>query len=290
MKAQNYKYQSIELEKHFGLETYETDYRGLDPQLRRFNQIDPLAELFPYQSVYAAMDNNPVSNTDPDGSYSRFGAWWRNIAWDGAGISKDTKTGEWGVSYGQTDGVGKYAGQFYNRFQTSGVRIESLEEVRARASEGMKDHDWQQAHGAFYTDEQGEERRTIDDQSSDAAMSGMTRAKGLLNLIEPAVMSASPIEIYSMTKVASLKSNEIGKIIGWGEGQGAEAVEQTINVAKNLTKSQVKGWAKSGVTKAWVQEQLSAYSRALMKGGDKLKNTQLIHRKELMEKILSLWK
>ena len=94
---QPYKYQGIELEKHYGLETYETTHRGLDPQIGRFNQIDKLAEHSMYQSPYASMDNNPVSNTDPDGLFSRVGAWWRNAWWGGDGIVKNHKTGQWGV-------------------------------------------------------------------------------------------------------------------------------------------------------------------------------------------------
>ena len=86
-----------------------------------------------------------------------------------------------------------------------------------------------------------------------------------------------------------LSSGQLGKIIGWGEGQTVEAIQQTINVSKNLTKFQVQEWAKQGLTKSWVQNQLTIYSKSLMKGGDKLKNTQLIHRKELMFKILELW-
>ncbi len=63
--GQPYKYQGIELEKHFGLETYETFYRGLDPQLGRFNSIDPKPN---YDiSPYASMGNNPVLLTDPLG-------------------------------------------------------------------------------------------------------------------------------------------------------------------------------------------------------------------------------
>lgn len=54
--------------------------------------------------------------------------------------------------------------------------------------------------------------------------------------------------------------------------------------------SQVKEWAKRGLSKSWVRDQLAKYSSSLAKGGDKLKNSQLVHRKELMEKILELWK
>lgn len=61
------KYQGIELEKNFGLEYYETYYRGLDPQLGRFNSIDPKAEKYYSTSPYVSMDNNPILNIDPRG-------------------------------------------------------------------------------------------------------------------------------------------------------------------------------------------------------------------------------
>jgi len=66
--ANTKKYQSIELEKHFGLETYETLYRGLDPQIGRLMQIDPMAEKRYNMSPFVAMSNNPVSNIDPLGN------------------------------------------------------------------------------------------------------------------------------------------------------------------------------------------------------------------------------
>ncbi|PSK86883.1 RHS repeat protein, partial [Taibaiella chishuiensis] len=67
LPEQPYKYQGIELERHFGLEMYETFYRGLDPQLGRFMQVDPKAEAGYSMSPYVAMDNNPVSKIDPLG-------------------------------------------------------------------------------------------------------------------------------------------------------------------------------------------------------------------------------
>lgn len=65
--AQPHKYQSIQLEQHFGLETYETYFRGLDPQIGRFRQVDPKADIMHDISPYASMNNNPVSYTDPMG-------------------------------------------------------------------------------------------------------------------------------------------------------------------------------------------------------------------------------
>jgi hypothetical protein len=85
------------------------------------------------------------------------------------------------------------------------------------------------------------------------------------------------------------ESARFGRVIGWGEGQLPAAVEQTISVTQNLTKSQVESWAGQGLTKSWVEKQLASYTKALEAGGDKLKNVQLLPRKQLMEKILSLW-
>lgn len=69
--VQPYKYQGIELNRNFGLETYETYYRGLDPQLGRFNSIDPKAEILYALSPFSAMNNNPVTYVDPLGDIFR---------------------------------------------------------------------------------------------------------------------------------------------------------------------------------------------------------------------------
>lgn len=63
----NFKYQGIDLNKKFDLELYETYYRGLDPQLGRFLQIDPKAEYDFGFSTYSSMRDNPVANIDPFG-------------------------------------------------------------------------------------------------------------------------------------------------------------------------------------------------------------------------------
>lgn len=61
------KYQGIELERSFGLETYETHFRALDPQIGRFRQIDPKSDFNVDVSPYASMDLNPASKIDPMG-------------------------------------------------------------------------------------------------------------------------------------------------------------------------------------------------------------------------------
>jgi RHS repeat-associated protein len=97
-----YKYQGVALERNFGLETFETFYRGLDPQIGRFNSIDPKAAKFFATSPYASMDNNPVSNVDPLGDYkTEFGAWVGNLTHGGSGIEQNI------------DKSSKFYGQWY---------------------------------------------------------------------------------------------------------------------------------------------------------------------------------
>ena len=57
----------IEREKAFGLELYETANRGYDPQIGRFWQVEPLADMFVGINVYQFGYNNPVSFNDPTG-------------------------------------------------------------------------------------------------------------------------------------------------------------------------------------------------------------------------------
>lgn len=60
-----YKFNGIER-----VEAFQSDfafYRGLDPILGRWYQVDPEAEAMMDMSPYCAMGNNPISFSDPDG-------------------------------------------------------------------------------------------------------------------------------------------------------------------------------------------------------------------------------
>jgi RHS repeat-associated protein len=59
--------QSKEFSDGSGLELYATDYRSYDPQIGRMAQIDPLAEIAFDQSLFAYVNNNPISYNDPTG-------------------------------------------------------------------------------------------------------------------------------------------------------------------------------------------------------------------------------
>ena len=59
-----------ELNTSFDVNLYETNFRSLDPQLGRFWQIDPLADISNRFSPYCYASDNPIALNDPTGLLS----------------------------------------------------------------------------------------------------------------------------------------------------------------------------------------------------------------------------
>ena len=55
--ASKFKYQGQELEESLGLNMYEFKYRFYDAAIGRFSSIDPLADVYVYNSTYAFQEN-----------------------------------------------------------------------------------------------------------------------------------------------------------------------------------------------------------------------------------------
>ncbi|GGH16425.1 hypothetical protein FAZ19_05805 [Sphingobacterium alkalisoli] len=86
--------------------------RNYDPAIGRWLSIDPYGQ---YYSPYVGMGNNPVSGFDPDGGWSKVGAWIRRMdSWiAGESPSRLMKSGsEWGFNTLSDDGTirGHYTG------------------------------------------------------------------------------------------------------------------------------------------------------------------------------------
>jgi len=66
-KYNRYKYNGIEFDSTFGLDSYEAKLRDLDPQIGRWWQVDPKAESMESVSPYSSNFDDPIKFDDPNG-------------------------------------------------------------------------------------------------------------------------------------------------------------------------------------------------------------------------------
>ncbi|MCG8310012.1 MAG: hypothetical protein MI975_21630 [Cytophagales bacterium] len=91
-----YQGQFAEMDEETGWNSFEL--RMYEPVIGRWLTTDPARQYF---SPYLSMNNSPITNVDPDGAYSKFGAWWRNgFSMDGVKVDSD---GEYGFFRGTGD-------------------------------------------------------------------------------------------------------------------------------------------------------------------------------------------
>lgn len=87
-----------------GGNSYTSYWRQYDPRLGRWLSIDPVN--YPWQSDYAAFDNNPVFYSDPSGAQATGGD---KVKVKG---NKTNTTGKWETKHGDGSLTGKAAGSF----------------------------------------------------------------------------------------------------------------------------------------------------------------------------------
>ena len=66
-KPNRFKYNGKELDIDFDINWYDYGARNYDPQIGRFNQIDPAADVYLSSTPYHYVLNNPIMHIDPTG-------------------------------------------------------------------------------------------------------------------------------------------------------------------------------------------------------------------------------
>lgn len=89
-----YQGQFAEKDEETGWNHFEA--REYDPIIARWTSTDPMGQFW---SPFIGMGNDPISSVDPDGRFSKFGAWWRSQLIPNSGTFYDSNADEWGITW-----------------------------------------------------------------------------------------------------------------------------------------------------------------------------------------------
>ena len=115
----NYLYNGKELNTDFDLNWSDYGARWYDPAIARWNSVDPLAEMFPSQTVYNYTLNNPLKYTDPSGMAPEGLYDWDAHERGEKGVYKNSDGGE--ISFGDALSIAEQQESDYTTIQSKNV-------------------------------------------------------------------------------------------------------------------------------------------------------------------------
>ncbi|AUC16625.1 hypothetical protein BTO06_16375 [Tenacibaculum sp. SZ-18] len=105
------QYQGQEFTEDLDLNTHEWRYRVSDPAIGRFWQIDPLAEKYTYNSVYAFQENKLGSGIELEGLENLTWEQQQSLTWEQQQYLQMSKEGQ-----GLLASIGSYVDKFFASF------------------------------------------------------------------------------------------------------------------------------------------------------------------------------
>jgi RHS repeat-associated protein len=108
LENKKWKYQKQEFDDELGLSYYEFKWRNYDPQICRFNQIDPLSVKYEHNSPFAFAENKVISFVELEGLEGMFFGSvppWANLAFEGNNVIPKTSVVENIVKSGAENGT-----------------------------------------------------------------------------------------------------------------------------------------------------------------------------------------